>query len=316
MVVGATGSFSKDDVCGSTFVIGIKGSKVSNPRKDFLEESEQAKYNRSTEDRRIYEVQINFFEGALELPRRYTARGQEVLCAAPQETFSKRIVEGYMPLVRILGQEYFSSTADWLIWNQLESIHGRRPLWPARIFIVMKSNVELREPWKPPINTGILQGKVMSLLHGYITDDLNEREISAKVTDSRLAGCIDIEVRCLAIQEDGKGIGVELPVNGGLLACFVSKCLKEHLASQNDWRYIVVVHEVDAWYSLGNNRKGPATYIVRGFYKLCRNMNIYFLCTKAYASLIANLGHGEELIEIKGLRVAGSHACYYQGGAL
>ncbi|KAL6543093.1 hypothetical protein OROHE_010613 [Orobanche hederae] len=239
------------------------GSIVPNPMRDSLIEIEQhRKYNskHSKEDKDIYEVQMSSaVTNVFELPRRYTARGKEVLGAATRGTFSMHIVESSLPFVRI----------------------------PAGIFI------------------------------GYIIDHLsNERKIYAKITGSELSRCIDIEVRYLAVQEDGKGIGDELPVNGGLLACFMSKCLKDHLASQNDRRYTVAVHGVDAWYSLDNNPKGPATYIVRGFYDLCNHPKILFVCSKAYASFIADFDQREELIEIKGLRVAGSHACWYQEGSL
>lgn len=127
----------------------------------------------------IYEVQIGSVVEVFELPRRYTVRGQEVLCVAPQGILSQRIEESNMAFVRIHGQEYFPSYSDWLVCNQLESAFGWRPLWPAGKFIIMKSSVELREPWKPHTETEILQGKLMLLLSCYITHDLiYERQIS------------------------------------------------------------------------------------------------------------------------------------------
>ncbi|KAL0396956.1 UNVERIFIED_CONTAM: Nuclear pore complex protein [Sesamum calycinum] len=101
---------------------------------------------------------------------------------------------------------------------------------------------------------------------------------------SRDSSCIEVVLRCLAV--DGDGLGPHDLNDGGILASVMAAGFKGELA-RFQAGVTMEISRLDAWYSSSDGSlEGPATYIVRGLCRKCCIPEIFLRCMQVSVSLM------------------------------
>ncbi|CAM8955911.1 unnamed protein product [Rhodiola kirilowii] len=111
------------------------------------------------------------------------------------------------------------------------------------------------------------------------------RELMVNVSVcSRDSHCIEIVLRCSAV--DGDGLGPHDANDGGLLATVIAAGFKGELA-RFQAGVTLEISRLDAWYSnMDGALEGPATYIVRGLCRKCCIPELILRCMQISVSLV------------------------------
>ncbi|KAL6491760.1 hypothetical protein OROGR_034125 [Orobanche gracilis] len=131
-------------------------------------------------------------------------------------------------------------------------------------------------------------------------EEVLHREIMVNVcTSPRDNSCIEVVLRCLAVE--GDGLGSHDLNDGGILANVMAAGFKGELA-RFQAGITMEISRLDAWYSsIDGSLEGPATYIVRGLCRKCCIPEIFLRCMQVSVPLMESGCRQErhyELIEL------------------
>ncbi|KAL5062604.1 hypothetical protein RYX36_024341 [Vicia faba] len=127
-----------------------------------------------------------------------------------------------------------------------------------------------------------------SALYSSVGDEVvSNRQLMVKVSiSSKDNYCIDIVLRCLAI--DGDGLGPHDFNDGGILSTIMAAGFKGELP-RFQAGVTMEISRLDAWYSDKNGiSEFPATYIVKGLCRRCCLPEVILRCMQVYASLMGS----------------------------
>ncbi|XP_068662789.1 nuclear pore complex protein NUP107 [Aristolochia californica] len=120
--------------------------------------------------------------------------------------------------------------------------------------------------------------------------------VALSATDSY---CVEIVLRCLAVE--GDGLGHHEMNDGGLLASVIAAGFKGELG-RFQAGITLEISRLDAWYSEDDGSlRGPATYILRGLCRRCCLSELILRCMQVSVSLIESgelLDSHDKLIEL------------------
>lgn len=142
---------------------------------------------------------------------------------------------------------------------------------------------------------------LMSALYSSVTEEVVlNRQLTVNVSISaRDNYCIEVVLRCLAVE--GDGIGSHVQNDGGLLGAILASGFKGELVRFQDG-VTMEISRLDAWYSSKDgSTEGEATYIVQG---LCRRCCIPEVILRSMQVSVALMESGnppenhDELIEL------------------
>ncbi|KAK6153544.1 hypothetical protein DH2020_013183 [Rehmannia glutinosa] len=116
-------------------------------------------------------------------------------------------------------------------------------------------------------------------------EEVLHRELMVNVSTSpRDSSCIEVVVRCLAVE--GDGLGPHDLNDGGILGNVMAAGFKGELA-RFQAGVTMEISRLDAWYSSSDGTlEGPATYIVRGLCRKCCIPEIFLRCMQVSVSLM------------------------------
>ncbi|KAL6501403.1 hypothetical protein OROGR_026536 [Orobanche gracilis] len=101
-------------------------------------------------------------------------------------------------------------------------------------------------------------------------------------TSPRDNSCIEVVLRCLAVE--GDGLGPHNLNDGGILANVMAGGFKGELA-RFQAGITMEISRLDAWYSsIDGSLEGPATYMVRGLCRKCCIPEVFLRCMRVNAS--------------------------------
>lgn len=127
---------------------------------------------------------------------------------------------------------------------------------------------------------------LMSALYSSVCEEVVlRRQLMVNVTISpRDNYCIEIVLRCLAVE--GDGLGSHQVNDGGVLGTVMAAGFKGELA-RFQAGVTMEISRLDAWYtSADGTLEGPATYIVRGLCRRCCLPEIILRCMQVSVSLM------------------------------
>lgn len=127
---------------------------------------------------------------------------------------------------------------------------------------------------------------LMSALYSSVCEEVVlRRQLMVNVTISpRDNYCIEIVLRCLAVE--GDGLGSHQVSDGGVLGTVMAAGFKGELA-RFQAGVTMEISRLDAWYtSADGTLEGPATYIVRGLCRRCCLPEIILRCMQVSVSLM------------------------------
>lgn len=127
---------------------------------------------------------------------------------------------------------------------------------------------------------------LMSALYSSVCEEVVlRRQLMVNVTISpRDNYCIEIVLRCLAVE--GDGLGSHQVNDGGVLGAVMAAGFKGELA-RFQAGVTMEISRLDAWYtSADGTLEGPATYIVRGLCRRCCLPEIILRCMQVSVSLM------------------------------
>ncbi|XP_061950072.1 nuclear pore complex protein NUP107 [Populus nigra] len=127
---------------------------------------------------------------------------------------------------------------------------------------------------------------LMSALYSSVCEEVVlHRQLMVNVTISpRDNYCIEIVLRCLAVE--GDGLGSHQVNDGGVLGTVMAAGFKGELA-RFQAGVTMEISRLDAWYtSADGTLEGPATYIVRGLCRRCCLPEIILRCMQVSVSLM------------------------------
>ncbi|KAK6911833.1 Nuclear pore protein 84/107 [Dillenia turbinata] len=142
---------------------------------------------------------------------------------------------------------------------------------------------------------------LMSALYSSAGDEaVLNRQLMVNVTISPQSNhCIEIVLRCLAVE--GDGLGSHELNDGGVLGTVMAAGFKGELA-RFQAGVTIEISRLDAWYSSKDGSlEGPATYIVRGLCRKCCIPEVILRCMQVSVSLMESGNPPEshdELIEL------------------
>ncbi|KAK6914661.1 Nuclear pore protein 84/107 [Dillenia turbinata] len=142
---------------------------------------------------------------------------------------------------------------------------------------------------------------LMSALYSSVGDEaVLNRQLMVNVSISPQSNhCIEIVLRCLAVE--GDGLGSHELYDGGVLATVMAAGFKGELA-RFQAGVTIEISRLDAWYSSKDGSlEGPATYIVRGLCRKCCIPEVILRCMQVSVSLVESGDPPEshdELIEL------------------
>ncbi|XP_039127223.1 nuclear pore complex protein NUP107 [Dioscorea cayenensis subsp. rotundata] len=140
-----------------------------------------------------------------------------------------------------------------------------------------------------------------SALYSSVSEEVVlRRQLMVNVAiSSRDNYCIEVALRCLAI--DGDGLGLHEANDGGVLAFIMAAGFKGEL-NRFQTGVTMEISRLDAWYSdAGGSLEIPATYIVRGLCRRCCLPEIILRCMQVSVSLAESgdaFDRRNELIEL------------------
>ncbi|KAL3528565.1 hypothetical protein ACH5RR_007887 [Cinchona calisaya] len=116
-------------------------------------------------------------------------------------------------------------------------------------------------------------------------EEMLKRQLMVSVSRSmRDEFCVDVVLRCLAIE--GDGLGPHEPNDGGILSTVLAAGFKGELV-RFQAGVTLEISRLDAWYSSSNGSlEGPATYIVRGLCRRCCIPEVALRCMQVSVSLM------------------------------
>ncbi|KAJ0980723.1 hypothetical protein J5N97_008978 [Dioscorea zingiberensis] len=140
-----------------------------------------------------------------------------------------------------------------------------------------------------------------SALYSSVSEEIVlRRQLMVNVAiSSRDNYCIEVALRCLAV--NGDGIGLHEANDGGLLASIMAAGFKGEL-NRFQTGVTMEISRLDAWYSdAGGSLEIPATYIVKGLCRRCCLPEIILRCMQVSVSLAESgdaLDRHNELIDL------------------
>lgn len=142
---------------------------------------------------------------------------------------------------------------------------------------------------------------LMSALYSSVSEEVVlDRQLMVNVAiSSKDKYCIEVVLRCLAIE--GDGLGLHVLNDGGILASMVAAGFKGELA-RFQIGVTMEISRLDARYSnKGGSLEGPASYIVRGLCRRCCLPEVVLRCMQVLVSVVESGGPPEshdDLIEL------------------
>ncbi|KAK9281423.1 hypothetical protein L1049_004325 [Liquidambar formosana] len=142
---------------------------------------------------------------------------------------------------------------------------------------------------------------LMSALYSSVSEEIVlDRQLMVNITiSSRDNYCIEVVLRCLAVE--GDGLGLHDLNDGGVLATVIAAGFKGELV-RFQAGVTMEISRLDAWYSnKDGSLEGPATYIVRGLCRRCCLPEVILRCMQVSVSLMESGDPPEshdELIEL------------------
>ncbi|GAB4850018.1 hypothetical protein Ancab_029316 [Ancistrocladus abbreviatus] len=142
---------------------------------------------------------------------------------------------------------------------------------------------------------------LMSALYASVPEEVVvNRKLTVNVmVSSRDKSCIEVVLRCLAVE--GDGLGQHELGDGGILATVMAAGFKGELA-RFQAGVTMDISRLDAWYSsVEGSFEDPATYIVRGLCRRCCVPELILRCMQVSVSLVELVEPPEqhdELIEL------------------